>query len=165
MATTKKAGTFDSFARMALGREFLGQGKAAANAEGLRSDFKAGRRLLALVLRAVHLTGDGADHFEGEEAFVGDFLGRPEILDIGLQDAIEVLIGRKRVLVLLIGAQFSRRGLSRSRRGECARRRDSRNPPARTPWFWARPRSRPGRPPYRHRACSIPRRPPIYFRC
>ena len=86
--------------------EALGDGKWAAEAEGARGDFEAGRGLLALVFVAIDEQGDVSNQLQVVAKVVGNLHGRFHFLDIGLQDAVQHVVGRQGVLVLLIWTQL-----------------------------------------------------------
>ncbi len=62
--------------------------------------------MLALVFVAIDAAGDVANELEREPVVVGNFLGRLQIFDIGLQDAIQDVVRRQGILILLIGPQL-----------------------------------------------------------
>ena len=81
---------------------------AAVAAEGLLVHLDAGRRLPALVFGEVDEARDALRHLERREAPAGDLLGREVVLDVGLEQRIELLVGRQRLVVALIVAQLGR---------------------------------------------------------
>src|SRR5882724_7700315 len=86
--------------------EALSDGKWAAEAEGARGDFKAWRRLLALVFVAVDEHGDVSNELQVVAEVFGNLHGCFNFLDIGLQDAVQHFVGRQRVRVLLVWTQL-----------------------------------------------------------
>ena len=77
-------------------------------AERLRRDLDPRRLLAALVLGQVDEADDAVDVLRGQAA--GDELLAAEVLlDVALEDRVEHLVGRQRVLVALVGAQLGRR--------------------------------------------------------
>lgn len=89
-----------------LRNEFVGEGEAAAYGEGFGGDLKARRGLLALVFAAVNHAGNFANHVERKVVVAGDFFRRAKIFDVGLENAIENVVRRERILISLIGAKF-----------------------------------------------------------
>src|SRR5205823_11270474 len=77
-------------------------------AERLRSQSNSGRGLAALVLGAVDQLEGALDDL-GVEAVRRQLLTRAVLLDIGLEDAVELGVGRQRVLVELVLAQLGGR--------------------------------------------------------
>src|SRR4051812_47531001 len=76
--------------------------------EGARGYADAGRRLPPLVFGQV----DHADHplyVLARQPQPGQLVGVEVALDVTLEDLVEHLVGRQRVLVLLVGRQLSRR--------------------------------------------------------
>ena len=75
------------------------------------------RRLYSLRVDHAH---HAAHRLLGEPA--GDDVGHAAVLlDVGLEDGVELGIGRQRVLVRLVGAQLGRRGRSKTTRGMTGR--------------------------------------------
>ncbi len=90
--------------------ERVGDGIAAVAAEGAARDLDPGRRLAALVFGAVEHAPDVAHHRLVMAA--RDDLGHRHLaLDQALQDVVEHLVGRQRVLVGLVGLQLGARRL------------------------------------------------------
>ena len=81
--------------------EALGEGHAAAEAEGFAGYFEAGGGLLALPLVEVDTAGDPADDFF-VEAVGDDVAGGHGFLDVELQDLVEEVVWGEGVLVALI---------------------------------------------------------------
>ena len=86
--------------------------RAPVAPERLRPQLDAGRRLPALVLRAVDQSHRPLDEL-AVEPVGGQLLARPVVLDVGLQDAVELGVRRERVLVELVGAQLGGRRVAR----------------------------------------------------
>ena len=86
--------------------EALGDGKWAAKAEGARGDLEAGGGLFALVFVAIDEGDDVTNEFEVEAGLDGDLLRTFHFFNIGFQDAVQNLVRRQRVGVLLIWTQF-----------------------------------------------------------
>src|SRR5947207_15761134 len=83
----------------------IGDRRAPVAAERLRPELDARRRLPALVLRPVdHL--DCAFDDVAVEPVARQLLARAVLLDVRLEDPVERRIGRKRVLVELVGAKL-----------------------------------------------------------
>src|SRR5579872_42178 len=94
-----------------------GNGKSAARAERLRCDLQNRRRLLALVLRALHQPHHLLDEVERKTALRGDALRRLIPLHVGLDNRIEDFIWRQRIGIFLARPEFCRRRLLQNRRG------------------------------------------------
>ena len=78
-----------------LDREFLGQGEAAAYAEGFAGDFQAWRGLFAFVFVLIYAESDGADKIQRKIIVVGDFFGAADVFYVGFQDAVEDVRSRE----------------------------------------------------------------------
>src|SRR4051794_38695455 len=90
-----------------LADEAVGDWQAAVAAEGAWRDLDAWRGLPPLVLRAVDHLHDAVDDL-GVGA-LGDYLVAAAIvLDVGLEDRVEHVIGRQGILVELVGPQLRR---------------------------------------------------------
>ena len=86
--------------------------QAPVAAERLRADLDPGRRLAALVLGAV----DEPDHLVDDllgQAAADQLLAALVLLDVGLEDRVEQVVGRQRVLVALVRLQLRRRRAAR----------------------------------------------------
>src|ERR1700680_4998682 len=80
-----------------------GDGKAAAQAKGLRRNFQSRRSLLALVFSAIHHLKHPL-HQRQIIAMIGrNLFGGVRIFDVFFKDCIEYLVRRQRIKVLLIG--------------------------------------------------------------
>src|SRR5204863_2591157 len=78
----------------------VGDRQAAIPPESLRRDLHTGRRLAALVLRAVDHRDD-AVHERSVEALGDELLRRAVLFHVALDDRIELLVRRQAVGVLL----------------------------------------------------------------
>src|SRR6266436_2735087 len=80
----------------------------SAKTKGARGDFQSWRGLFSFVFAPIHLKCDVAHHLQIESVMIGDLLRAAQILNVGLQDAVQHVVGRQAVLILLIGPQFGR---------------------------------------------------------
>lgn len=89
----------------------MGDGDAAARAEGDGGDLEACGGLLALVFGGVDEAEDAADGGVVEARFFDDGGGVLVALDVAFDDLVEDVVGREGVLVGLVGAEFGAGGL------------------------------------------------------
>src|SRR5207245_454949 len=82
--------------------------RAPVAAKGAGRDLDADRSLAALVLVGVH-HGDDAPHRVRRESTGDEVVHALVFLDVALENAVELGVGWKRVLVGLVGAQLGRR--------------------------------------------------------
>src|ERR1700722_3902995 len=92
-----------------------GGGKPAAGAERLRGDLQDGRGLLAFVLGALHQPDYLLDEAEVESVCGRNALRGFVALDVGFENGIENLVGRRRVGVFLARPQLGGRRLFEDR--------------------------------------------------
>ncbi len=88
--------------------ETLHDGHAAADAEGFGGHAQAGRGLVAFPFVEIDAALHPA-HGGFLEAAGNDLVGREVVFDVEFEDAIEDLIRRQGVLVLLVRPQFGAR--------------------------------------------------------
>src|SRR6266851_5400271 len=97
--------------------ELLRDREWPAKAKGARGDLQSGRSLLALVFVLIHVQRDVAHQLQIEAVMIGNLLGAAQVLDVGLQNSVQDIVGRQAVLVLLVGTQLRRRSLVDGRPG------------------------------------------------
>src|SRR5690242_3971642 len=102
---------------MILRDKFLRNGKRPAKTERARSDFQSWRRLFALVLVAINGKRDVSHHLYIKSVMVGNLLRAMQVLNIGFEDAVQNVVGRQAVLILLVGAKLRGRRLFDRRKG------------------------------------------------
>ncbi len=98
--------------------ETLGDWKWTAETEGTGSNFQAGGGLFAFVFIAIDKCSDVADQVQVEASLDGYFFRAFHIFNIGFQNAVQDLVGRKGVRVLLVGTQLSGGRFLQSRAGD-----------------------------------------------
>src|SRR5215208_3796565 len=89
-----------------LGRELLvalGDRHSSSEAEGAAGDFQAGGGLAALVFAAIDELDDAGDSGP-VETFLDNLTGAFFFLDVAVEDRVEKVVGRERILIGLIGA-------------------------------------------------------------
>src|SRR5580704_8338752 len=86
-----------------LRNELLRDGKRSAKPQVSCRDLKSRRRLFALVFIAINVQRDVLHQLQIEAIAIGNLLWALQILNIQLQDAIQDVVRRQTVLVLLIG--------------------------------------------------------------
>ena len=84
--------------------------KRAAEAESAGGDFESRGSLLTLVLAAIDEQGDIADELRIVAVFTSNLVGGLDLFNVGFKDGVENFVGRKRIGVLLVGAEFGGRG-------------------------------------------------------
>src|SRR2546425_10191733 len=83
------------------GNEFLCDREWPAKTKGARSDFQSRRGLLSFVFAAIHFKRDVAHHLQIESVMIGDLLRAAQVLNVRLQDAVQHVIGRQTIFILL----------------------------------------------------------------
>src|ERR1700733_15858081 len=84
-----------------LWNELLRDGKRPPKPKCPRRNLQPGRRLLALVFIAVHMQRDVFHQLQVETVTICDLLGALQVLDICFQNAIQHIVRRQAILVLL----------------------------------------------------------------